>query len=89
MRGRAAVATRRVGGSRAETAMLSPHTGHQGTPLHYHVPNDTWEEGTWSEWAQWPLRVPGWYNVEKQPLNRPVFKRSESGKISIVPDLNG
>ena len=59
------------------------------------MPHETWEEGTWSEWAQWPLRVPGWYNVEKQPLNRPAFKRAGSGEsgeigdIEIIPDLNG
>lgn len=53
--------------------------GHAGVPIKYHVPHDIWPDGTWDKWAQWPTKVPGWYNVDCQPLNRPAFERVERG----------
>jgi hypothetical protein len=61
--------------------------GHPGRPLAYKVPVETYAEGTWwsvdgvtPPWCQWPLRVPGWWNVEAQPLNRPAFAHSAGEK---------
>lgn len=67
--------------------------GHSGTPLAYRVPADTWQDGTWDTWAQWPLRCPGWFNVDRQPLNRPAFARVDPARaggpttIELRPDL--
>jgi len=75
--------------------------GHPGRPLAYKVPAETYADGTWktadgtrnedrtAPWAKWPVRVPGWWNVEAQPLNRPAFKRSADGTITLLPDLPG
>ena len=49
--------------------------GHAGVPYRYHVPHDNFPEGTWASWAKWPTRVPGWFNVDCQPTNRPAFER--------------
>lgn len=68
--------------------------GHPGRPLAYKIPSDIWEDGTWSTaadgtpaWAQWPKQVPGWYNVDAQPRNRPTFRRAADGSIELVHDL--
>lgn len=45
-------------------------SGHSGIPRKYHVPNDVWRDGMWTDWAQWPKRCPGWFNVDLQPINR-------------------
>jgi len=63
--------------------------GHSGVPFKYHVPPDTWADGVWTDWADWPSRCPGWYNVNQQPVNRPAFRRTKTGKIEVVPDLSG
>eukprot|EP00966_Prymnesium_polylepis_P034294 796602-Prymnesium_polylepis.1 len=63
--------------------------GHVGTPLKYHVPHDTWADGVWSTWAQWPQRCPGWFNFLCQPQNRPAFRFVEGGEVDIAPDLGG
>ena len=60
--------------------------GHAGTPLRYHLPNDKYEEGTWERWARWPMRSPGWFNVDCQPTNRVAFKRV-GRSIELLPDL--
>ncbi|KOO53729.1 hypothetical protein Ctob_016375, partial [Chrysochromulina tobinii] len=52
--------------------------GHAGVPLRYRVPADTYPEGAWTHWAEWPRRCPGWFNVDMQPINRPAFKRTQS-----------
>jgi len=51
--------------------------GHAGVPLRYEVPADTYPEGAWTHWAEWPRRCPGWFNVDMQPINRPAFKRTQ------------
>mmetsp|Transcript_8405 Transcript_8405/g.14142 ORF Transcript_8405/g.14142 Transcript_8405/m.14142 type:complete len:908 (+) Transcript_8405:46-2769(+) len=71
--------------------------GHAGVPLKYRVPGDVYPAGVWSPveaddkdtsaWASWPLRSPGWFNVDQQPSNRPAFSRDEDGRIVLVPDL--
>ena len=64
--------------------------GHAGVPLRYHVPPDKFEEGVWESWAQWPIRCPGWFNVDQQPYNRPAFERvkgSKTGEVKCIPDL--
>ena len=48
-----------------------------GVPLRYEVPADTYPEGAWTHWAEWPRRCPGWFNVDMQPINRPAFKRTQ------------
>ncbi|KAL1514681.1 hypothetical protein AB1Y20_003769 [Prymnesium parvum] len=66
-----------------------PEARHSGVPFKYHVPPDTWADGVWTDWADWPSRCPGWYNVNQQPVNRPAFRRTKTGKIEVVPDLSG
>lgn len=69
--------------------------GHQGNPPIYKVPPDLFADGTWAShaggacapWASWPVRTPGWFNVERQPTNRPAFQRREDGSVELLPDL--
>lgn len=61
--------------------------GHAGVPVCYHVPCDTYDEGTWERWAKWPTAPPGWYNVDRQPTNRPAFERTEGASARVLPDL--
>ncbi|KAL3926108.1 MAG: hypothetical protein SGPRY_003458 [Prymnesium sp.] len=75
--------------SRRIMLLLLIASGHSGIPRKYHVPNDVWRDGMWTDWAQWPKRCPGWFNVDLQPINRPAFKRNENGTIELLPDLNG
>jgi hypothetical protein len=53
------------------------------------VPKDVFSESTVKE-AKWPNKVPGWFNTDLQPENRPAFVTVEDGdnqKIEVAVDL--
>ena len=60
-------------------------------PLRYRVPADAFPEGVWAPLhsggemlAKWPVRCPGWYNVDMQPTNRAALTR-RAGAIEVPP----
>lgn len=49
------------------------------------IPKDVFTEAVKKK-ARWPDRVPGWFNPDMQPINRPAFQMTK-GAIDVVPDL--
>ena len=48
-------------------------TANFGPPPTARVPADSFDEAHVRH-ATWPTRVPGWWNPEMQPINRPALK---------------